>query len=121
VEPVFSNLLHHYGLRIVNTKGQAAAHKTMLLTAIAYNLKKLLRHQPKRVVSVALAYQLGPYQLAQRPFFWLRASRLPAYKLRGQENPTQRRVLQQPRSIVRGCNTPYASASGKRAPKWPTS
>jgi IS5 family transposase len=121
VEPVFSNLLHHYGLRRVNTKGQAAAHKTMLLTAIAYNLKKLLRHQPKRVVSVALAYQLGPYQLAQRPFFWLRASRLPACKLRGQENPTQRRVLQQLRSIAGGCNTPYASASGKRAPKWPTS
>jgi transposase len=26
VEPVFGNLLHHYGLRRVNTKGQAAAH-----------------------------------------------------------------------------------------------
>jgi hypothetical protein len=78
VEPVFGNLLQHYGLRRINTKGQAAAQKTMLLTAIAYNLKKLLKHQPKRVVSVALAYQLGPYQLAQKPFFWLRASCLPA-------------------------------------------
>jgi hypothetical protein len=71
VEPVFGNLLHHYGLRRVNTKGQAAAHKIMLIGAIAYNLKKLLRHQPRRVVSVALACQLGPHQRAQRSFFGL--------------------------------------------------
>jgi len=77
VEPVFGNLLHHYGLRRVNTKGQAAAHKTMLLTAIAYNLKKLLKHQPKRVIRVALACQVGLHQLAQGPFFWLCARHLP--------------------------------------------
>jgi transposase len=71
VEPVFGNLLHHYGLRRVNTKGQAAAHKAMLLSAVAYNLKKLLRHQPKRTVSVALAAQLGPHQLVQGSFFGL--------------------------------------------------
>jgi len=46
VEPVFSHLLYQYGLRRVGTKGRAAAHKTMLLSAIAYNLKKLLWHQP---------------------------------------------------------------------------
>ncbi|MBW3131219.1 transposase, partial [Hymenobacter profundi] len=53
-EPVFGNLLQQYGLRRVGTKGRAAAHKTMLLSAIAYNLKKLLKHLPKRVVSLAL-------------------------------------------------------------------
>ncbi|QKG55241.1 transposase [Hymenobacter sp. BRD128] len=47
VEPVFSHLLHQYGQRRVGTKGQAAAHKAMLLSAIPYNLRKLLRHQPK--------------------------------------------------------------------------
>jgi transposase len=102
VEPVFGNLLHHYGLRRVNTKGQAAAHKTMLLTAIAYNLKKLLKHQPKRVVSVALAGQLGPHQPAQGSFSGLRTSRSPAYNLRGQRSPTQRRVLQQTRPFFGG-------------------
>ena len=55
VEPVFGNLLHHYGLRRMNVRGQAGAHKTMLLTAIAYNLKKLLRHRPNRQVSLAMA------------------------------------------------------------------
>nr|WP_279592478.1 transposase [Hymenobacter defluvii] len=57
VEPVFGNLLQHYGLRRVGTKGRAAAHKTMLLSAIAYNLKKLLKHSPQRGVSLALALQ----------------------------------------------------------------
>jgi transposase len=55
VEPVFGSLLHHYGLRRVGTKGQAAAHKAMLLSAIAYNLKKLLKYQSKQTASVAMA------------------------------------------------------------------
>ena len=63
VEPVFGNLLQHYGLRRVGTKGRAAAHKTMLLSAIAYNLKKLLKHQPKQLVRLALALQPAPPRL----------------------------------------------------------
>ena len=55
VEPVFGNLIHHYGLRRTNVRGQAGAHKTMLLTAVAYNLKKLLRYRPQQHVSVAMA------------------------------------------------------------------
>ena len=47
IEPVFGSLLQHYGLRRVNTRGHSSAHKMMLLTAIALNLKKLLKHQPK--------------------------------------------------------------------------
>jgi transposase len=59
VEPVFGSLLHHYGLRRVGTKGQAAAHKTMLISAIAYNLKKLLKQQPKQMPNVAVARYSG--------------------------------------------------------------
>ncbi|MCR5886205.1 IS1182 family transposase [Hymenobacter sp. J193] len=55
VEPVFGNLLHHYGLRRMNVRGQAGAHKTMLLTAVAYNLKKLLKYRPNRQVSLTMA------------------------------------------------------------------
>jgi hypothetical protein len=61
VEPVFGNLLHHYGLRRVNTGGQAAAYKAMLLSAIAYNLKKLLKYQHKRVRRMVLACQQAPH------------------------------------------------------------
>jgi transposase len=85
VEPVFGNLLQHYGLRRVGTKGKAAAHKIMLLSAIAYNLKKLLKHQPKRVVSRALVQQRAGRQLIYR--FFVRARRkftssveVPAYE-----------------------------------------
>jgi transposase len=55
IEPVFGSLLQHYGLRRVNTRGRSSAHKTMLLTAIAFNLKKLLKHQPNKTLSLALA------------------------------------------------------------------
>jgi hypothetical protein len=74
VEPVFGNLLQHYGLRRVGTKGRTAAHKTMLLSAIAYNLKKLLKHQPKQAVSLALALQPAALQLACRFFKRYRGS-----------------------------------------------
>jgi transposase len=55
VEPVFGNLIHHYGLRRLNVRGHAGAHKTMLLTAIAYNLKKLLKYRPQQQVGAAMA------------------------------------------------------------------
>ena len=55
VEPVFGNLLHHYGLRRMNVRGLVGAHKTMLLTAVVYNLKKLLKHRPQQQVSLAVA------------------------------------------------------------------
>jgi len=71
VEPVFGNLLHHYGLRRVNTKGQAAAQKAMVLSAVAYNLKKLLKHQSTRVRSVALACQADQQHLLQGCFLRL--------------------------------------------------
>jgi hypothetical protein len=43
----------------------------MLLTAVAYNLKKLLKYQPNRVWRMALACQPGPQQQAQGGFFGL--------------------------------------------------
>jgi transposase len=75
VEPVFGSLLHHYGLRRVGTKGQAAAHKAMLLSAIAYNLKKLLKHQPTQAASVALA--LSPPLRLRKAHFSTRVSNPP--------------------------------------------
>ncbi|UOR00022.1 transposase [Hymenobacter sp. 5317J-9] len=68
VEPVFGHLLHHYGLRRMNVRGQAGAHKTMLLTAAAYNLKKLLKYRPQRQLSLAVA--LPPPLLAANARVW---------------------------------------------------
>jgi hypothetical protein len=54
VEPMFGSLIHHYGLRRMNVRGHAGAHKTVLLAAVAYNLKKLLKHRPQHQVSAAV-------------------------------------------------------------------
>jgi transposase len=54
IEPVFGSLIQHYGMRRVNTRGRSSAHKTMPLTAIAFNLKKLLKHQPKKTLRLAI-------------------------------------------------------------------
>ena len=48
VEPVFGNLIHYYGLRKINVKGKSGAHKVMLMSAIAYNLKKLLKFKLRK-------------------------------------------------------------------------
>ncbi|MGI4969673.1 MAG: IS1182 family transposase [Janthinobacterium lividum] len=60
VEPVFGSLLQHYGMRRVNTRGRSSAHKTMLLTAIAFNLKKLLKHQSTKTLRLAIALPKPP-------------------------------------------------------------
>ncbi|MFD1874822.1 transposase [Hymenobacter bucti] len=69
IEPVFSSLLQHYGLRRVNTRGRSGAHKTMLLTAIAFNLKKLLKHQPKRTLRLAMALPRMPLEGQFLPYW----------------------------------------------------
>lgn len=74
IEPVFGNLLHHYGLRRINVRGQAGAHKSMLLAAIAYNLKKLLRYRPEQTQRMAIILPMPP-PLPLGRFFWLRIRR----------------------------------------------
>jgi hypothetical protein len=44
VEPVFGTLINHTGMRKINTRGIESANKVMLMAAMAYNLKKLLRY-----------------------------------------------------------------------------
>ena len=49
VEPVFGTLTQFMGLRKVNTKGIKNANKIMMMSAMAYNLKKLLKFTKNRV------------------------------------------------------------------------
>ena len=53
VEPVFGTLTQFMGLRKINTIGLKQANKVMHLAAIAYNLKKYLKFEQKRVKSGA--------------------------------------------------------------------
>ncbi|UOB19366.1 transposase [Abyssalbus ytuae] len=53
VKPVFGILTQFMGLRKVNTIGLRQANKCMHLSAIAYNLKKYLKHIEKHSKSGA--------------------------------------------------------------------
>lgn len=44
VEPVIGTLVNYLGMKRVNTKGLKQANKCLLLSAAAYNIKKLLKH-----------------------------------------------------------------------------
>jgi len=59
VEPVIGTLVNYLGMKKVNTKGLLQANKCMTLSAVAYNLKKLLRH--KMILVQIKAQQLRKY------------------------------------------------------------
>lgn len=48
VEPVLGTLVNYLGMRRVNTRGLQQANKCMLMAAVAYNLKKLMKWQGKK-------------------------------------------------------------------------
>lgn len=49
VEPVLGTLVNYLNMRRVNTRGIRQANKCMLMAAVAYNLKKLMKWQTKKV------------------------------------------------------------------------
>jgi hypothetical protein len=51
VEPVIGTLVNHLGIKRVNAKGLNQVNKCLTMAAVAYNLKKMLKHQPKSVQS----------------------------------------------------------------------
>ena len=58
VEPVLGTLVNYLGMRRVNTRGLGQANKCMLMAAIAYNLKKLLKFTTKKVQTNIQAMQV---------------------------------------------------------------
>lgn len=49
VEPVIGTLVNNLGIKKVNTKGLSQANKCLTMAAIAYNLKKMLKHKSKEI------------------------------------------------------------------------
>lgn len=54
VEPVFGTLINFTGMRKINTRGIESANKVMLMAAMAYNLKKLVRYRTRKGISGAM-------------------------------------------------------------------
>lgn len=46
VEPVIGTLVNYLGIKRVNAKGVEQANKCLNMAAVAYNLKKMLKHRP---------------------------------------------------------------------------
>jgi transposase len=59
VEPVLGTLVNFLGMRRVNTRGIEQANKCMLMAAIAYNLKKLLKFTARKVQTNAEVMQVN--------------------------------------------------------------
>jgi hypothetical protein len=59
VEPVFGTLTQFMGLRKINTRGISNANKCMLMSAVAYNLKKYLKFIEKKAKSEVKAAQIA--------------------------------------------------------------
>lgn len=55
VEPVLGTLVNYLAMRRVNTRGIKQANKCIIMSAIAYNLKKLLKWQQRKVETAVLA------------------------------------------------------------------
>ena len=51
VEPVIGTLVNYLGMRRVNTKGLLQANKCLTMAAVAYNLKKLLKHSANNIIT----------------------------------------------------------------------
>ena len=55
VEPVLGTLVNYLAMRRVNTRGIKQASKCILMSAIAYNLKKLLKWQQRKTQTAIMA------------------------------------------------------------------
>ncbi len=83
VEPVIGTLVNNLGIKRVNTKGLSQANKCLTMAAIAYNLKKMLKHKPRLVqdniksciYSLMVAFKAGLKAIAK--FLHLSMNRCP--------------------------------------------
>lgn len=57
VEPVFGSLINYYAMAKVNTRGLESAHKSMLMAAIAYNIKKYMKFDTRNCNVMAATKQ----------------------------------------------------------------
>ena len=48
VEPTFGTLMQHYGLRWINARGKDCAHKIMVMSAAALNLRKWVKNRVEK-------------------------------------------------------------------------
>ena len=73
VEPVLGTLINYLSMRRVNTRGIRQANKCMLMAAVAYNLKKLMKWKETKVQTTVMALKKAEKSL----YFYFLAIRQP--------------------------------------------
>jgi transposase len=65
VEPVLGSLINYTGMKRINAKGIKQANKCMIMAAVAYNLKKLLKYRSRLIQSNIKSLQISMKTLIQ--------------------------------------------------------
>ena len=66
VEPVLGTLINFTNMKRVNTRGMEAANKHVLLSAMVYNLKKLMKFEQQTRKTIAMALKQANKSLINR-------------------------------------------------------
>jgi transposase len=69
VEPVLGTLINFLAMKRVNTRGIKQANKCMVMAAIAYNLKKMMKFKTNRSMAAMIALPQGVNQFLSFLFF----------------------------------------------------
>ena len=74
VEPVLGTLINFLAMKRVNTRGIKLANKCMIMAAVAYNLKKMIKFSRKRPLAVMATLRQEASHFSDLLFFYLHKS-----------------------------------------------
>ncbi len=69
VEPVLGTMLNFLNLKRVNTRGIKGANKHVMMSALTYNLKKLMKFNRPKLETIAKALQKAPLKIGELLLF----------------------------------------------------
>ena len=71
VEPVLGTLINFLGMKRINTRGLHLANKCMLMAAVAYNLKKMMRYNKPKAAGRAMQLEHPIQQTCSTAFLFV--------------------------------------------------
>lgn len=74
VEPVWGTLINFLGLRRMTSRGLKCANQALLMAAVCYNLKKYMKHNNKKVKTIAIALSKPGKESLAKNFIYQRWS-----------------------------------------------
>jgi len=72
VEPVLGTLINFLNMKKINSRGMSQANKHVLMAALCYNLKKLMKFSRPQAHSAAIALQKTAQRIENNLCFFIR-------------------------------------------------